>query len=997
MRPRSRPRPSSSGAGSASAPRCSRFRSTPPAATACSSSRAAAAFERDEVRRRDARGRARRARRPARRWGGARAREARHARRRRRRARGARVGRRRACPGRPARGDRVRRGRRGRLAAARRRRSRSSARTARSRPTTIWPAQRTPSSRRRPRSPLDVDGAAPVVTLQLGQPPLGALQLRFAPGRVPDEHGVAQLAQLRRPRRARAPLVGAARDAGFELERSRALLSVVGEAISRLSLSHTLETAIERVADLLGADRVAVYLRDGDEIAVAASRGIEGPHEAVADALLAAALRRARRASIVEVDAPTDERLAPVRAQVAESGIDSRARAAARRRRRADRRPRRLPAPAAPAERQRARAAGRARRHSSPWSSRTRGCTSDARRSATSSNELLASEREAAKRLHAHYEISRSFAQSLSLETTLDALAASIVDLLGVDAAVIRMPDERGIELTRAGGARQRRAGRSGRADAALAAAAAAAPRPARPCSARGEPLLLDADRAESLGGALALLAPFLRKGSSAALIPIATPAELLATLTIVSLHPGRPVAGEIAETALSIAGQAALAIDNARLYGQQKAFADTMQRSLLPRAAPELPGLELGDVYESAATARGRRRRLRLPDARRRPARRRPRRRHRPRRRRDRRHGDGEVRLPLARARAPRSRHVPRRRERGRLLRDRAGPVHHDGRARDRRRGAARSRARAPAIRRRGSCSRTARSRSIPARGLALGIDAPQAYETVTEPFPPGAIVVVYTDGVIEARRGGEQFGVERLDALLAERRELPPQEIARGGARRVPRLDRGRAHRRLRRRRDQASPQSKARRHEPQPGSSRGARLRRRHRLARDRDRRLADARAVLRLVDDRLGEPDRDRARRARGRLLARRPARRPAARAPPARADRARGGALGRDDAVRRPAVPRRGGRQPRRRLRRRRDRLVLRRAAPVRAGGRPARDGLAVRDPARDHRRRERRRGRRPLLRALDGRLAGRHLRAGADRDPARRARSGRCS
>ena len=68
----------------------------------------------------------------------------------------------------------------------------------------------------------------------------------------------------------------------------------------------------------------------------------------------------------------------------------------------------------------------------------------------------------------------------------------------------------------------------------------------------------------------------------------------------------------------------------------------------------------------------------------------------------------------------------------------------------------------------------------SISARGLALGIDAPQAYDTVTEPFPPGAIVVVYTDGVIEARRGGEQFGVERLDALLAERRELPPQEIA-------------------------------------------------------------------------------------------------------------------------------------------------------------------------------------------------------------------------
>jgi serine phosphatase RsbU (regulator of sigma subunit) len=68
----------------------------------------------------------------------------------------------------------------------------------------------------------------------------------------------------------------------------------------------------------------------------------------------------------------------------------------------------------------------------------------------------------------------------------------------------------------------------------------------------------------------------------------------------------------------------------------------------------------------------------------------------------------------------------------------------------------------------------------SISARGLALGIDAPQSYETVTAPFPAGAIVVAYTDGVIEARRGAEQFGVERLDALLAESRGLPPQAIA-------------------------------------------------------------------------------------------------------------------------------------------------------------------------------------------------------------------------
>jgi phosphoserine phosphatase RsbU/P len=67
-----------------------------------------------------------------------------------------------------------------------------------------------------------------------------------------------------------------------------------------------------------------------------------------------------------------------------------------------------------------------------------------------------------------------------------------------------------------------------------------------------------------------------------------------------------------------------------------------------------------------------------------------------------------------------------------------------------------------------------------IAARGLALGIEASQEYETVTAAFAPGAIVVAYTDGVVEARRRGEQFGIERLDELIAEHRLLRAQQIA-------------------------------------------------------------------------------------------------------------------------------------------------------------------------------------------------------------------------
>ena len=42
------------------------------------------------------------------------------------------------------------------------------------------------------------------------------------------------------------------------------------------------------------------------------------------------------------------------------------------------------------------------------------------------------------------------------------------------------------------------------------------------------------------------------------------------------------------------------------------------------------------------------------------------------------------------------------------------------------------------------------------------------------------GDTLVLYTDGVVEARRGGKQFGVDRLDALLAEHRLMPARAIA-------------------------------------------------------------------------------------------------------------------------------------------------------------------------------------------------------------------------
>ena len=116
-----------------------------------------------------------------------------------------------------------------------------------------------------------------------------------------------------------------------------------------------------------------------------------------------------------------------------------------------------------------------------------------------------------------------------------------------------------------------------------------------------GEPIVLDRRSAQELAGQ-ELLVPFLERGATAVVIPVSTPAEALATLTLVSLDPARPLRGEVLDAALSIAGQAALAIDNARLDQQQKSFSDTMQRSLLPRSEPRVEGLEIGTVYESSA-----------------------------------------------------------------------------------------------------------------------------------------------------------------------------------------------------------------------------------------------------------------------------------------------------------------------------------------------------------------------------------------------------------
>jgi sigma-B regulation protein RsbU (phosphoserine phosphatase) len=295
-----------------------------------------------------------------------------------------------------------------------------------------------------------------------------------------------------------------------------------------------------------------------------------------------------------------------------------------------------------------------------------------------------------------------------------------------------------------------------------------------------GQPLLLDPRIAGELGGSYGLLVPFLERGSTTAIMPVSTPAEVLGTLTLISLDPGRPLRDADLELALSIVGQTALALENARLYQQQKRFTDTMQRSLLPRVSPQIAGIEVGDVYESSA-------RLdvggdvydflALADGRLAVA-----------------LGDVTGHGIDAAADMAMAKFVFRSR-----AREHPEPADFLAAANDVVVGEValgkfitmlyvtvdpRSGAVAcgcaghpwPRI-----VAADGSVAAVEASGLALGIEPSQTYVEAREQLPPGAALVLYTDGVIEARRGDELYGDERLDALLGSHAGLPAGELAR------------------------------------------------------------------------------------------------------------------------------------------------------------------------------------------------------------------------
>jgi serine phosphatase RsbU (regulator of sigma subunit) len=616
-----------------------------------------------------------------------------------------------------------------------------------------------------------------VALVRLGDPALGGLRLAFS-GTRPAAEDLERLAAF--GARAAHALRAGERTAllSQELERTRALLAVVGQAIAELSLSHTLDTAVDRVAELLGTHRAAVYLRTGAELEAAAERGLAGPHVRVAQALLGFTLGHLRPRPLIEIpDAAAETSLAGVRDAVSEAGIEAVVSVPLRagpeligllviylpsgRRLQANE-----SALLAALAGQLAVAVQNARLHE------------ETMRLARDREQALKSERRAARRLEAFFEISRSFSESLQLEETVAAVTRTAVELLDVDAAVLRMPEGRGEELVV----------RSVYVpDARLAAALGpilGRPQPVARLKGLGlgrarRALVLDEVTAERLGGGHELLVPFLRRGSSAVVVPIVASGEVIAALTLVALDPARTIDAETVETLRSLAAQAALAIDNARLYQQQAGFADAMQRSLLPATPPVLPGIEVGSVYESSArldvggdvfdyatlpdgslavvigdvTGKGIDAAADMAMAKfvfRSLAREHP-------RPHDFLHAANEVVVEeVQEGKFVTLVYVTLSPQTGELACASAG--HPNPRL----------------IRADGTVVGFGTS------GLALGIAADQEYSEARDRLEPGSSVVLFTDGVIEARRDGELYGHDRLDRFLSEHRRLPAGDLA-------------------------------------------------------------------------------------------------------------------------------------------------------------------------------------------------------------------------
>jgi PAS domain S-box-containing protein len=89
---------------------------------------------------------------------------------------------------------------------------------------------------------------------------------------------------------------------------------------------------------------------------------------------------------------------------------------------------------------------------------------------------------------------------------------------------------------------------------------------------------------------------------SSAIVVPLIARGHVLGALSLLRLDGAAPYNENDLVLGQELARRAALALDNSRLYESTRDLALTLQQSLLPRAFPRIPGVRLSGLYRPAA-----------------------------------------------------------------------------------------------------------------------------------------------------------------------------------------------------------------------------------------------------------------------------------------------------------------------------------------------------------------------------------------------------------
>ena len=89
--------------------------------------------------------------------------------------------------------------------------------------------------------------------------------------------------------------------------------------------------------------------------------------------------------------------------------------------------------------------------------------------------------------------------------------------------------------------------------------------------------------------------------GTDRLIVPMATPDRVVGLLSLANDVSHRPFTDSDAELAQELGRRAATAVENARLYSQLEQVATTLQRSLLPPDLPDVPGWSFHSLYMPA------------------------------------------------------------------------------------------------------------------------------------------------------------------------------------------------------------------------------------------------------------------------------------------------------------------------------------------------------------------------------------------------------------